>query len=167
MTAVAAWLLENEDLLPRSGRALDVACGDGRHALWLAERGLDVIAVDRDPARLATLRAASHPRVAVEERDLEAPGAPLGARNCELVVVVSYLHRPLFPRLLGALAAGGLLVYETFTREQARLGRPRNPDFLLEPGELLRRVAGLTLLRQREGIFEGRALASIVARREA
>lgn len=159
----AAWVVENEVLLPRAGRALDVASGAGRHALWLAARGLQVTALDRDPARIAALRDLG---IDARVADLEAPGATLPADAFAIVVVVNYLHRALFPSLVGALAPGGLLVYETFTAEQARLGRPTNPDFLLEPGELRRRLAGLTVLREREGVHDGRAVASIVARRD-
>ncbi len=159
----AAWLVDNEGLLPRAGRALDVACGAGRHALWLAARGLAVTALDRDPARIAALQALG---IDARVADLEAPGVTLPQDAFDVVVVVNYLHRPLFPTLVGALARGGCLVYETFTTEQARLGRPTNPDFLLEPGELLRRLACLTVLRERERVDGGRAVASIVARRD-
>lgn len=170
MTLEAApWLLANEDLLPRRGRALDVACGAGRNALWLAARGLGVLALDRDELRIGSLQAAALARalpIRAEVRDLEAADAVLDAAAFDIVVVVHYLHRPSFPRLLGALAPGGVLVYETFTAAQASRGRPTNPDFLLEPGELRERVASLTLLREREGVYDGRALASVVARRE-
>ena len=66
-----------------------------------------------------------------------------------------------------ALAPGGLLLYETFTTAQAARGKPTNPDFLLEPGELVARVAPLEVLRQREGDFEGRMVASVAARKAA
>jgi len=66
----------------------------------------------------------------------------LGTEAYELVLVVHYLHRPLFPSLVRALAPGGLLLYETFTTAQAARGKPTNPDFLLEPGELLEAVRG-------------------------
>ena len=80
-----------------------------------------------------------------------------------MLVVVHYLHRPLFPALLAALAPGGVLVYETFTVAQAARGRPTNPAFLLEPGELPRLVAPLEVLAAREGDFEGRMVSSVVA----
>jgi len=81
-------------------------------------------------------------------------------------VAVHYLHRPLFPHLLAALRPGGILVYETFTQAQARRGKPTNPAFLLEPGELRALTAGLTILAWREGEFGGRDVASIVCRRD-
>ena len=81
----------------------------------------------------------------------------------DVIVVVHYLYRPLFPALRAALRPGGLLVYETFTRAQAQRGKPTNPAFLLEPGELRELVAPLDVLAQREGDFEGKMLSSVIA----
>ena len=170
MDAPSSWLTRNADLLPRRGRALDVACGSGRHALWLAGAGLEVRAVDRDAARMAALAAEAHDLgLAVDARvmDLELGDADLGDGCFDVVVVVHYLHRPLFPALLRTLAPGGLLLYETFTVEHAKRGRPKNPDFLLKPGELNTLVQPLEILRAREGEFEGRMVASVAARKPA
>lgn len=164
----SSWLLSNADLLPRRGRALDVACGRGRHALFLAGAGLRVDAVDRDAARVATLAAVARERgLPVQARvvDLETGDVSLGDEAYDVVLVFNYLHRPLFPALVRALAKGGLLLYETFTTAQASRGKPTNPDFLLEPGELVRRVRPLEVLRQREGDFEGRMVAGVAARK--
>ena len=164
----ARWLIENRELLPRSGRALDVACGHGRHALWLAEQGYEVFAVDRAAAAVEAVNAAGRERglaIAASVRDLEADDRGLAVAPFDIVVVVHYLHRPLFPRLIDAVAPGGVLVYETFTREQASRGRPANPAFLLEPGELVRLVAPLRVLIEREGDFDGRFVASVVAKK--
>jgi SAM-dependent methyltransferase len=96
-------------------------------------------------------------------RDLESEPVELGDEAYDLVVVTHYLHRPLFPALVRALAPGGVLLYETFTKGQAARGRPTNPAFLLEPGELPRLVAPLEVLRQREGDVDGKLIASVVA----
>jgi SAM-dependent methyltransferase len=162
------WLLSNQDLLPHAGYALDVACGRGRHALFLAERGLAVVAIDRDRLAIDELTAEALRRnLAVEARvvDLEAGEVDLGREVYDLIVVFHYLHRPLFPALLRALAPGALLIYETFTVDQARLGKPTNPDFLLQHGELRQRLAPLTILRERDGVFEGRHVAAVAARK--
>jgi SAM-dependent methyltransferase len=167
-SAPAAWLVSHRSLLPASGRALDVACGRGRHAVWLAQHGFETTAIDRDPEVVAGLdaraRAEQLPITAVAI-DLEAGAGTLAEAAYDVVVVVHYLHRPLFPALLAALRPGGVLVYETFTRAQAARGRPTNRAFLLEPGELGRLVAELEILDAREGDFEGRMVASVVARR--
>lgn len=125
-------------------------------------------AIDRDLEGLTHLqRAASSQGLAVTTlaQDLEAGEAMLGTNVFDVIVVVHYLHRPLFPALLEALCPGGLLVYETFTRTQATFGKPTNPRFLLEPGELGRLVQSLEVLDAREGFFDGRHVASSIARR--
>jgi hypothetical protein len=81
------------------------------------------------------------------------------------VIVFNYLHRPLMPAIVEAVAAGGVLIYETFTVAQALRGRPRNPSFLLNPGELPALVQPLRVVRTREGEFEGKCVASVVAMR--
>jgi hypothetical protein len=148
-----------------------VACGRGRHALWLARAGFRVRAIDRDPTAIAAIRLAADPLgldVDAEVLDLEMDPPPdLGHGRYDLVVGFNYLHRPLFPRLRDAVKAGGRLVYETFTVEQATRGRPTNPAFLLQPGELQRLVAPFTVLRSREGEVDGRYVASVVAERRA
>jgi SAM-dependent methyltransferase len=164
----ASWLSTHEPLLPRRGAALDVACGRGRHALWLGARGLQTTALDRDPVAVAALNEEAARRglpVHARVEDLEGPAVALPHDAYDVIVVVHYLHRPLFPALLRALRPGGLLVYETFTRAQALRGRPTNPDFLLEPGELRRLVSSLEVLAEREGEVEGRMVASVIARR--
>jgi rhodanese-related sulfurtransferase len=164
------WLLAHARLAPRGARTLDVACGRGRHALFLAGAGFPVRAVDRDPGRVAWLGAlARRLQLPLDAAvvDLERDGADLGAEEWELVLVFSYLHRPLFPALARALKPGGVLLYETYTREQAKRGRPSNPDHLLDPGELPRLVAPLEVLSQREGEIDGRAIASVAARKPA
>jgi SAM-dependent methyltransferase len=162
----AAWLLRHRQLLPASGAALDVACGRGRNALWLADQGFHTTAVDRDEAAIA-LVAEHARRLALPLRalvmDLERAPPPLGEAAFDVIVVTHYLHRPLLPLLLAALRPGGTLVYETFLRAQAARGKPTNPDFLLEPGELRRLVAPLHVLAEREGDFEGRFVSSVVA----
>jgi SAM-dependent methyltransferase len=162
----SAWLTQNADLLPHQGRALDVACGRGRHAVWLGARGLETTAIDRSHEAVAFVNDEARRRalpVRAEARDLETGDASLGIARYDVIVVVHYLHRPLFPALIRALRPGGLLIYETFTRAQAARGKPTNPDFLLESGELRTRVAPLVVLREREGDYEGRSVASVVA----
>jgi 2-polyprenyl-3-methyl-5-hydroxy-6-metoxy-1,4-benzoquinol methylase len=164
----AEWLVTNAGFLPATGTALDVACGRGRNALWLAGRGLTVRAIDRDPVAIASLReaaAAGHVEIDAEAVDLESGQPDLGRARYDLIVVTHYLHRPLFPILLAALRPQGVLVYETFTEAQARRGKPTNPAFLLRPGELHTLTAGLMTLASREGTFGDRDVASIVARK--
>ena len=162
------WLLSNARLAPRGARTLDVACGRGRHALFLASAGYPVRAVDREEGQVGRLNAlARRLQLPLDAAvvDLEVGDVDLGEEEWELVLVFNYLHRPLFPSLVRALKPGGVLLYETFTCEQARRGRPKSPEHLLEPGELPRLVAPLEVVRQREGEFDGGAVASVVARK--
>lgn len=164
----SSWLTWNAGLLPAAGRALDVACGRGRHALWLGTCGYATTALDRDPEAIDYVNSEARRRslpVRAQVLDLEAPDLRLGATLYDLIVVIRYLHRPLFPALIAALRRNGVLVYETFTRAQAARGRPTNPAFLLEAGELARLVEPLEILREREGEFDGRMVAGVVARR--
>jgi SAM-dependent methyltransferase len=168
MTPPARWLTDHAQLLPHGGVALDVACGEGRHALWLAERTFATTALDRDEAlvlRVAEEAARRGLRLQAQAADLEDGSFALAESVYDVIVVVHYLHRPLFPGLLAALRPGGVLVYETFTRAQAERGKPTNPAFLLEPGELLERVRPLDVLDSREGEFDSRMVASVVAQR--
>lgn len=136
----SAWVARWADRVPAGGRLLDLACGAGRHACYFAARGHPVEAVDRDPAMLARLGGVAG--VGARCADLESGPWPYEDDRFAGIVVVHYLHRPLFPRLLAALAPGGVLIYETFSAGNERFGRPSNPDFLLEPGELLEIVRG-------------------------
>ena len=168
MTRPASWLTQHADLLPREGQALDVACGRGRHALWLAERGLTTLAVDRDVDAVRDLNEEAQARrlpLVADVRDIEGAASPFPPSTYDVIVVVHYLHRALFPALIEALTPGGLLVYETFTRAQAARGKPTNPDFLLEAGELVVLVRPLEVLASREGDYDGRMVASVIARR--
>jgi SAM-dependent methyltransferase len=131
---VARWA----SLIRPGGEVLDLACGAGRHARFLAAQGFEVLAVDRDtglfpgPPGGVTLVAA----------DLEGAPWPFPGRRWDAIIVTNYLHRPLLPVLVGSLEPGGVLVYETFARGNERFGKPSNPAFLLAPGELLEAVRG-------------------------
>lgn len=129
------WVMRWLSLVPSNGRVLDVACGSGRHTTLAARRGHAVLAVDRNAEALAAL---SGERIEVLHADLEQGHWPLPPdQRFAAIIVTNYLHRPLWPHLLAALDEGGVLIYETFAAGNETVGRPSNPDFLLQPGELL------------------------------
>ena len=135
-------------LIRRGGRVLDLAAGSGRHTRLLLDSGFAVCAVDRDISALLPLAAYG---CKVRQIDLETGDVwPLGT-GYDGIVVTNYLHRPLLPALAQALAAGGVLIYETFALGNERFGRPRKPDFLLRPGELLQAFAMLTVVAFEQG----------------
>ncbi len=132
--------------LVERGPVLDVACGAGRHARLFAQRGLQVVAVDRDAQHL--------PGVRFVQADLETAPWPFGAERFAAIVVTNYLHRPLLAQLEAALAEEGVLIYETFMVGNEKYGRPSNRAFLLEPGELLQAFRRLTPIAFEQGYVE-------------
>ncbi len=131
----SAWVRRWLAVIP-SGDVLDLACGRGRHARLLAECGHRVLGLDRDLRAIAALEGT--PGISTLCADLEdGLSWPLAGRSFSGIVVTNYLHRPLFAAIAGSLAQGGILIYETFMLGNERYGRPSNPAFLLQPGELL------------------------------
>ena len=156
-----------DPVLPRLGRALDVAGGSGRHALWLARRGLDVTIADISEVALeAALRAARREALALTAVQVDLEAAPLPAGPWDLILCTYFLQRPLFARFAAALAPGGFLVAAHATRSNLLRNSRPGPDFLLEDGELPALVSGLEVIRSEEGWLEsGRHEARIVARK--
>ena len=139
--AASAWVARFADAVPRGGVVLDVACGTGRNARLFLERGYPVTALDRYNAGVVDLLG--RPDFAFIDANLELGRPfPTGEETFGCVVVTNYLHRPILPAIVAAVADGGILLYETFAEGNARFGPPQNPDFLLRPGELLDAVAG-------------------------
>jgi tellurite methyltransferase len=163
----SAFLVENLALLPR-GRALDIAMGKGRNALYLARQGFMVEGVDISSESIQTALhharetgVSLHARVADLENDFH-----IEPECYDVIIVFNYLQRSLFPDIKKGLKKNGIVVYETFTIDQPQFGRPTNPAFLLKHNELLERFRDLRCLRYWEGIFQNEgAKASIVAQK--
>jgi tellurite methyltransferase len=170
-------------LLPL-GHALDLACGTGRNALLLAGRGQHVSAVDWSGAALEILEnearalsvqvhrvqslnpagRTSHRGIETVHADLEQISIP--ARSCDLILCIRYLQRSLFPQICRALRPGGVLLFETYTRAQLEFeGGPRDPDHLLEAGELRNAFPELCVLFYRE-LRAGQGIASLAAQKQ-
>jgi SAM-dependent methyltransferase len=146
--APSAWVRRFVPLIRPAGRVLDVAAGAGRHTRLLVEMGFHVTAVDRD---ITALQPLAGPRCEVRAVDLETGAAwPLGG-GYDGIVVTNYLHRPLLAPIATALAPGGVVIYETFAAGNERFGQPRNPDFLLQPGELLAAFSTLVAVAFEQG----------------
>jgi SAM-dependent methyltransferase len=144
---ISDWVVRWAHLVER-GPVLDVACGEGRHAMFFAERGFEAWGVDRSDASLPS-------SIHFVKADLEDGSPwPLAGKKFAAIVVTNYLHRPLFPRLVESVEEGGVLLYETFMIGNERYGRPSNPDFLLQPGELLSAFGALTVVAFEQGMVE-------------
>jgi tellurite methyltransferase len=169
-------------LLP-NGPALDLACGLGRHTLLLAAREQRVVAVDASSAALSALEKrgrAAHIRVHRHERLEDAAHSSssgihlvranleeiaLPANTFQLILCFQYLQRSLFRSMAESLMPGGVLLFETYTRAQLEFaGGPRNPDFLLDSGELHAAFPSLHTIFYRE-LSAGQGIASLAAQR--
>jgi len=153
-------------LFPKGRRALDVASGAGRNAVWLAERGWNVAACDISVEGLRRAQALARERgvpLNLLCQDLETIGLP--PEHFDLVICFFYLQRSLFPILKTSLRRGGLLVYKTYTTQQLRFaGGPRHPMHLLGPGELRAAFSDLQELYYEETVI-GRGVAQLIARK--
>ncbi len=163
------WSLFEKERL--SGPILDLACGDGHNGIFLATKGLQVICCDNsEQALYRAEKQASENRAKVRlwQVDLEAEETnPLREDFYEGILVFRYLHRPLIPCIRKALKKGGILIYETFTINQPKFGKPHNPKFLLKPGELLGWFEDWDMVYDFEGVKQGpeRAVAQLVCKK--
>lgn len=151
MIPPSPWVVRHAQSIPARGKVLDLACGSGRHARFLAGLGYPVLAVDRDARALAGVSTIKG--ITTRQLDLEGEEWPLAGQVFDGIVVTNYLWRPRLPDVLALLAPGGALIYETFMVGNAAYGKPSNPDFLLQAGELrqLAAAAGLREVDYAEG----------------
>jgi SAM-dependent methyltransferase len=134
LNAPSNWVRRYASLIPRDGVVLDLACGSGRHAIFLAHSGYQILAVDRD---ISIISQNLLPQVTAKALNLEGEDWPLRGELFSGIVVTNYLYRPYLDCLPEMLEDGGVLIYETFALGNAQFGKPSNPNFLLNPGELL------------------------------
>lgn len=150
----SAWVKRWSHLVPPQSSVLDVACGHGRHMLWFGQLGHAVTGIDRSPEAIEAVCGLGQGILA----DIETGPWPLiqsgRVKPFNAVVVTNYLWRPLFAVLRQSLAPGGILIYETFARGNETVGKPSRPDFLLQPGELLREFAGLRVVAYEDGFLD-------------
>ena len=146
----SAWVQRWSHLVAARGIVLDVACGQGRHARWFHKLNHPLVLVDRAQTAIESIALPAQACEAVVA-DIENGPWPFEGRQFDAVVVTNYLWRPLMPTLLGSLAPGGVLIYETFTQGNETVGKPSRPDFLLRPGELLELCRDLRVVAFEDG----------------
>jgi 2-polyprenyl-3-methyl-5-hydroxy-6-metoxy-1,4-benzoquinol methylase len=168
----STWFIWHAHRIAPGSRVLDLACGEGRHSLAAAALGAKVLAVDRDPLKLASARTrAAAAGLSIEWREIDLEGEWPELEPFDAVLVFNYLDRANMPRILRLVAPGGLLMMETFLEAQREAGwGPTSSAHLLRPGELARLVAPLTVLHGREAVEvvdaeHWRAVASVVAQK--
>jgi tellurite methyltransferase len=164
------FLSSNAAFLPRCGLALDLASGEGPNSIFLAERGIHVIAVDISAHALERcLRRARDRMLAVDVAVVDLTAFPVPQKMFDVIVVFNYLQRSLAPAIIEGLRPGGLLVYETLTMDHLVWNAEFNREFLLERGELAGLFKGLHILKYREAVLSARqskrAVASLIAKK--
>ena len=132
------WVRRFATQIPKGGLVLDLACGAGRHTIFLADLGYSVLAVDQD---VSLIEQNTNSLITSKATNLELDEWPLDGLEFSGIVVTNYLYRPHWDQLPKMLAKGGVLIYETFAQGNAQFGKPTNPNFLLNPGELLNLAA--------------------------
>lgn len=128
------WVVKHTPLIGSGGRVLDLACGYGRHAIWLAAQGYQVDAVDCNAQALAGMHEITN--INVIAADIECGEWPVAEQKYDAIIVSRYLCRPILRMLAQMLNVNGVLIYETFMIGNERFGKPSNPDYLLLQDEL-------------------------------
>lgn len=162
------FLIEHIDLFPK-GKALDLAMGGGRNAIYLAGQGYEIDGLDISPefVEIANERAKQkgvclNTQVADLENNYKIP-----ENTYDLIICFNYLQRNLIPQIKAGLCNGGMIVYETYTVDQIQFGKPKNPDHLLKQNELLDMFRDFRCLYYWEGVLEeNRAIARIIAEKK-
>ena len=134
LLSASPWVRRFAPLIPKGGVVLDLACGSGRHSELLASMGHDVLAVDQDVTAIESL---GNPAITPRRLNLEEADWPLTGSEFSAIIVTNYLFRPHLDQLPKMLQKEGVLIYETFALGNGEFGKPSNPNFLLNPGELL------------------------------
>ena len=155
-----------------AAKALDVAAGKGRNAIFLAERGFEVVGIDISPIALAEAqRCAKKRRLAIAWQEADLEQIELPPLGYDLVLNFNYLQRSLVPQIKNTLKPGGWVIFETYLIDQQAVGGPKNRDYLLAHNELLELFRDFRVLYYREGQFRPSGshafLAGLLAQKES
>jgi tellurite methyltransferase len=164
LAAPNAFLRAHLAMLPK-GDVLELAMGEGHNAIFLAQHGFSVTGIDiSEIAVKRALRLASMAGVTIEARHMDLSTLTLPANTYDVVACFYYLQRDLLPQIINTLRTGGMVIYETFSREQVQYGHPTNPAYLLQPNELLKVFQELRIRVYRDVVVEGpQAVMSLIA----
>ena len=144
------WIECYSSLIPSGKGVLDLACGSGRHTGMLLHKGYQVTAVDIDIDLIK--QNFSNKKLDIVKCDLEGLSSwPFGKNTFWGIIVVNYLHRPLYSKIMESLEKGGVLVYQTFADGHSQYGKPKNPDYLLKRGELKKVFDSMRIMSYQHG----------------
>jgi len=165
----AQFLRENVYRLPR-GKALDIAMGTGRNAIFLASQGYEVDAIDSSEVAVEKVRSfAQKESLSINATQADLSNYQIAEETYDVIINFYFLERSLISQIKGALKPGGMLLFETYTVEQPRYGRPHNPAYLLKPNELLNSFMDFHIIYYHERVDkqqkETKAIASLLAQK--
>jgi len=145
MNKISNWVKRCFEKIPISqGYVLDLACGRGRHSIFLSDLGFKVLSVDIDKNSLNCFNGKFIIKKVIDVENIN--NWPLEERKFSAIVVTYFLNRTIFPLILSSIKKGGYLIYETFSEGQQKIGKPSNPDFILKSRELLKLSSKMQLL---------------------
>ena len=133
-----------EELPSKNGYVLDLACGRGRHSVFLSNLGYNVLSVDIDEHKLNCFNGKLIKKKVIDVENIN--NWPLGKKKFNAIVVTNFLNRKIFPSIIGSIKKGGYLIYETFSEGHQKIGRPTNPKYILKPRELLQLINKMQLV---------------------
>lgn len=163
--APCAWLVENEDFLPATGRALDLAMGEGRNALHAATLGFEVLGIDI--SHIGASRAQDTARknqLPLKALVADLDSYPLPHNHFDLVLCFYFMERALFPSIMQSVRPGGWVMYETFTVDHLKYSGLKR-EWVLEPNELLNIFQEFRIVHYREQDKDEKAVASLLAQK--
>ncbi|KUJ75193.1 hypothetical protein AVO42_07535 [Thiomicrospira sp. XS5] len=173
--SLLVWLVESSGLLASTShststqRLWDIGCGGGRDAVYMAQQGFEVTAIDQQDAVLSRARRFSDRQgVSVHWKGCSVNEADcLPNETVEVVVMMRYLNRDLFPRLRQAIRPGGFVVMQTFIEGVEAFGSPKNPNFILKRGELAKTFSDFTIIVDKiDTLKDGRPVSSFIAQKK-
>ena len=137
MNKISNWVKYCLEKLPcENGQVLDLACGKGRHSIYLSNLGYNVLSVDIDEHKLNCFNGKLIKKKVIDVENIN--NWPLEKKNFNVIIVTNFLNRKIFPSIIKSIKKGGYLIYETFSEGHQKIGRPTNPKYILKPRELLR-----------------------------
>ena len=145
MNKISNWVKYCLDVLPsKNSYVLDLACGRGRHSIFLSNLGYNVLSVDIDEYKLDCFNGKLIKKKVLDVEKLN--NWPLVKKKFDAIIVTNFLNRKIFPKIIKSIKKEGYLIYETFSEGHQKIGKPTNPQYILKPRELIRLTNKMQLI---------------------